>query len=143
MPLAGLVRYNWSRSVGFKTLRWKVETEADPAASMRKEFVRLKQVSGRPRLPAQCSRVQRTPLKVRGNRAGCAGFSKGPPRNLATRASSRVIKVPVTQMLMCWRSGISWCRWTDEQRDDMRHFECESQGLPISPTQLEESRERV
>ena len=46
------------------------------------------------------------------NRAGCTGFSKGFSEKPSHRSEFQSHQGPVTQMLMCWRSGISWCRWT-------------------------------
>jgi hypothetical protein len=80
--------------------------------------------------------------KVRGNRAGCTGFSKSFSGKPSHKSEFQSHQGPVTQMLMCWRSGISWCRWTSSGMTC--DISSESQGLLIPPkTQLEESRERV
>jgi hypothetical protein len=110
MLLAGLVQYNWSRSVGLKTSRWKVETEADPAANMRKEFVRLKQMWV-VLVSLNSAVVHSARLKVRGNRAGCAGFGKSVFEKPSHKCEFQSHQGPVTQM-MCWRRESIWCRWT-------------------------------
>jgi hypothetical protein len=92
VPLVGFVQYTLVETRGTQTPRWKVEIEADPAANIRKEFVRLKHGCRIVLVPVHSEVVLVHTSKVYGEiAADVPASARAFARNPATRTSSRVI----------------------------------------------------